>query len=166
MTKLSAWKMAGAVLLLWAATAIASQAQVFNVLVNFDGANGAQPYSALVQGVDGNFYGTTSLGGPADPCEKFGCGTLFQMTPGGSLATLHLTDADGSYPVAGLTVATDGNFYGTASSSGTNTWGTVFEVTKTGNLTTLYNFCAQINCADGGRPYGALIQATDGDFYG
>jgi hypothetical protein len=70
MTKLSAWKMAGAVLLLWAATAIASQAQVFNVLVNFDGANGAQPYSALVQGVDGNFYGTTSLGGPASRCPQ------------------------------------------------------------------------------------------------
>ena len=68
------------------------------------------PYAGLVQGTDGNFYGTTSEGGAN------GYGTVFKITPSGTLTTLHSFDVtDGAYPYAGLVQATDGNFYGTTS---------------------------------------------------
>jgi uncharacterized repeat protein (TIGR03803 family) len=101
MTKLSARAKAAAVLLLCVATAIASPAQTFETLVNFDGPNGATPvYPGLVQGLDVNLYGTT-LGGGANAS-----GTVFKMTPGGSLTTLYsfcsqTNCTDGSLPQAG-----------------------------------------------------------------
>src|SRR5271166_4710994 len=97
------------VVLLCAATGTALPAQTFTTLVSFNGANGAAPSgSSLVQGVDGNLYGTTSGGGANKN------GTVFKITPGGTLTTLYsFTGAtDGSAPGA-LVQATGGNFYGT-----------------------------------------------------
>jgi uncharacterized repeat protein (TIGR03803 family) len=83
-------------------------------------ADGSRPYSALVEGSDGNFYGTTELGGStygSGDCES-GCGTIYQVTPSGTFTTLYnfCTDQpscpDGLAPTAGLMQATDGNFYG------------------------------------------------------
>jgi uncharacterized repeat protein (TIGR03803 family) len=65
-----------AVVLMVLAVAIPSAAQTFTTLVNFNGTNGGYPYSALVQGTDGDLYGTTS-------------GTVFSITPGGALTTLY-----------------------------------------------------------------------------
>jgi len=118
-----------------------------------------------VQASDGNFYGTTFRGGAN------GYGMVFKITPGGTLITLHsFNGTDGSYSQAGLVQATDGNFYGTTSGGGTNCYpyecGTVFKITPNGTLTTLYNFCSQSNCSDGDNPTAALVQATDGNFYG
>src|SRR5260370_22190593 len=81
---------------------------------------------------------------------------------------------DGANPFAGLVQATDGNFYGTTSGDPANKpciisgidCGTVFKITPSGTLTTLYSFCSQNGCADGGAPNSALVQATDGNFYG
>jgi uncharacterized repeat protein (TIGR03803 family) len=128
--------------------------------------DGASP-AALVQGSDGNFYGTTSLGG------AYSHGTVFKITPWRSLTTLysfcsHSGCPDGFSPAAALVQATDGNFYGTTSSGGANGGGTVFRITPTGRLTTLYNFCSQSNCTDGKTPtgYAGVVQGTDGNFYG
>src|SRR5271166_1837884 len=166
-----------------AATAIASPAQTLTTLVSFDGTNGAGPQSYLIQGSDGNFYGTTMYGGANDaPACDFGilvgCGTVFKITPGGTLTTLYSFCAqsnctDGANPYGGLVQATDGNFYGTtyqggavANCGGIFGCGTVFKITPGGTLTTLYSFCAQSNCTDGVYPYAGLVQATDGNFYG
>jgi len=155
--------------------AIASPAQTFTTLVSFNRSNGADPYLGhLVQGFDGNFYGTTSKGGANGP------GTVFKITPSGTLTTIYSFCAqtnctDGAFPYGGLVLATNGNFYGTTlwGGSSTNTncsnccgCGTVFEITASGTLTTLYSFCVQTNCTDGTFPYAGLVQATNGNFYG
>jgi uncharacterized repeat protein (TIGR03803 family) len=169
-----------AVLALWAATAIALQAQTFTTLFDFGGLDGANPYSALVQGTGGNLYGTT-VGGGAYRVGGGG-GTIFKITPSGTLTTLYNFCAlsgctDGQGPAAGLVLATNGDFYGTTAHGGTNTacqaayesCGTIFEITPAGALTTLYNFCSQgsyPNCTDGWSPVAGLFQAANGDLYG
>jgi uncharacterized repeat protein (TIGR03803 family) len=129
-------------------------------------ADGKIPVGPLVQGTDGDLYGTTGVGGTG-PCS---CGTVFKITPSGALTTLHSFDlTDGDNPGAGLIQATDGNFYGTTYSGGTNnsncnsgSCGTVFKMTPAGTLTTLHSF----DYTDGANPQAALIQASDGNFYG
>jgi len=128
-------------------------------------ADGSSPEAGIVQDSDGNFYGTTLENG-AD-----GGGTIYRITPSGTLTTLHsfcsqANCADGASPFAGLIQANDGNFYGTTYGGGANRNGTVFRITPGGTLTTLYSFCSQANCADGAGPRGGLIQATDGNLYG
>jgi uncharacterized repeat protein (TIGR03803 family) len=75
-------------------------------------------------------------------------------------------NVDGNHPTAALIQATDGNLYGTTMNGGANNFGTVFKITTRGSLTTVYSFCEQPNCLDGGTPITPVIQATDGDFYG
>ena len=157
------WRTACAVLLLCAATTVALPAQTFTTLVNFDGTDGAAPYyMSLVQGTDGNLYGTTPDGG------AHGVGAVFKMTPSGTLTTLYsfcpqTGCSDGETPYAGLVLGADGNFYGTTYEGGAGIYGTVFKITSAGALTTLHSF----DDTDGAYPYGgALIQATNGSFYG
>lgn len=134
--------------------------------------DGDQPTAALVQGADGSFYGTTRVGGYVwGECadvrrEYIGCGTFFKITAGGILTTLHNFFGEGTMPIGGLTLGTDGNFYGTTSSGGANGGGTIFKITPKGELTKLYSFCAQSNCSDGSGPANSLTQGTDGNFYG
>ena len=128
--------------------------------------DGANPYATLVQGTDGNLYGTTARGGNS----SFN-GTLFKATKNGSLTTLYTfcslsNCSDGMQPFGPLVQATDGNFYGTTTSGQGQNSGTVFKITSAGALTTLYTFCALSKCADGVNPYGGVIQAIDGNFYG
>jgi uncharacterized repeat protein (TIGR03803 family) len=74
---------------------------------------------------------------------------------------------DGEHPYAGLVQGTDGHLYGiTTGSVDDSNYGTVFKITPSGTLTTLYHFCSQADCADGGLPQAALIPGTDGDFFG
>src|ERR1022692_3421552 len=133
--------------------------------------DGADASAGLVQATDGNLYGTTEDGG------AYGGGTVFKITPSGTLTTLYSFCAqsgctDGEYPVAGLVQATDGNFYGTTEYGGANSSGsgvnagTVFKITPSGTLTTLYNFCSQSNCTDGYFPCAGLVQATNDYLYG
>ena len=138
-----------------------------------DCSDGSQPYAGLVQGTDGNFYGTTYYGGPGT-CDNpshgtVSCGTVFKITPTGALTTLHsFVSTDGGNPDAGLVEGTDGNFYGTTpygGANGTND-GTIFKITPSGTLTSLYSFCSESGCTDGGQPNAALIQDSNGLFYG
>ncbi len=128
--------------------------------------------SSLVQATNGDFYGTTEWGSTGTACEvAIGCGAVFKLTPGGELTTLHTfcsqsNCADGSNPVAGLIVASNGDLYGTTGGGGANSDGTVFKMTPSGTLTTIYSFCAQPNCADGNGPVAGLVQASNGDLYG
>lgn len=125
-------------------------------------ADGISPYTGLTAGADGNLYGITSGGGAN------GYGTIFKLTRAGSLTTLHsFSGSDGScsYGCASMIQAASGNFYGVTLYGGTNNWGTVFEVSSSGTFQTLYNFCSQLSCADGGNP-NSLVQASDGNFYG
>jgi uncharacterized protein (TIGR03437 family) len=129
--------------------------------------------TSLIQGTDGDLYGTTLQGG-AGTCliagTNYGCGTVFKITPSGSLTTLYSFCSqsgctDGNSPYGALVQATNGDLYGTTG-GGTNGYGTIFKITPGGTLTTLYSFCPKAGCMDGNSPYGALVQATNGNFYG
>jgi len=144
---------------------------VFTRLHSFDFTDGSLP-NGLVQGSDGDLYGTTTNGGSSNSpnCSSgpggIECGTIFKITPGGAFTTLHSFNHDDGYePYAGLVQATDGNFYGTTFGGGTNGWGTIFEITPAGVLTTLYSFAASSGLSGYG-PQTALVQDTNGDFYG
>ena len=118
----------------------------------------------LVQGIDGNFYGTTK-GGVSDD------GTVFKMTPGGVLTTLvEFTGTTGSnkgrWSHAGLVQGSDGNFYGTTSQGGASDMGTVFKLTPGGVLTTLVEFTGTTGSNKGRIPDAGLVQGSDGNFYG
>jgi uncharacterized repeat protein (TIGR03803 family) len=180
LSKLNRRSSASALLLfvLCATTTIPLSAQTFTSLARFDRKDGAVPMGSLVQGLNGNLYGTT-----ADAGARTG-GTIFEVTPGGRLTLLHSfcaqeTCADGGAPYAGLALANDGKFYGTAAAGGvrvrggdcngtvSGSCGIVFEIDAASNeYTKIYNFCSQANCADGGDPQAALVQAADGNFYG
>jgi len=132
-----------AVFLFCATTAIAAPAQTFTTLVNFDDGNdGGAPLASLIQATDGNFYGTTAAGGAYNDfiCNGEGCGTVFKITPAGTLTTLYSFCAkagcpDGTGP-RGLVLGANGNFYGITEFGGTCTseggCGTVFKITPGG----------------------------------
>ena len=125
-------------------------------------------FNTLVQGLDGNLYGTAFQGGTSSQ------GTVFKATPAGTSTTLYNFDSTrpclgttqncGAVPYAGLVLGTDGNFYGTTYEGGDNGgYGTVFQITPGGVLSILYSF---FGGGDGGYPEAALVRATDGKFYG
>jgi uncharacterized repeat protein (TIGR03803 family) len=130
------------------------------VLYSFDGTNGGEPLGPLVQGSDGNFYGTTASGGS-------GTGVVFKVTPTGALTVLHPLNGTthGGLPESGVVQATDGNFYGVSTSGGMSTncngCGTIFRVTATGNYQVLYDF----DNITGASPFD-LLQHTNGLLYG
>jgi uncharacterized repeat protein (TIGR03803 family) len=135
-------------------------------LYSFTGeVDGASPSAGLIQGSEGNFYGTTQFGG------AHGEGNVFELTPSGTLTTLYSfcsTDycEDGQWPIAGVIQGAHGNFYGTTYYGGAGVYGTVFQLTPSGTLTILYSFCSQNGCTDGAEPAAGVIQGTDGSFYG
>ncbi len=129
-------------------------AGVETVLFTFSKSSDGLTVEGVIQGKDGNFYGTTLDGGTK------GLGTVFKLTPAKVKTILHsfgTASGDGSNPTAPLIQATDGNFYGTTNE-------TVFKITPQGALTTLY-----INPPTGIvgiQPRAPLFQASDGNFYG
>jgi len=155
MNKFNGWKMALLVFLFLVATAIVAPAQTFKTLVNFDGTDGQYPQlMPLVQGTDGNFYGTTPEGGNS---SGTGSGTIFKLSPEGNLTVFHsFAGPDGAEPLGGLIQAIDGHFYGTTSSGGTGNLGTVFRIDEGGQLTTMYSFSA----SGAYIPDAPLIQAA------
>ena len=131
------------------------------VLYSFAGvpADGVDPQAGLIQGSDGNFYGTTNHGGNNDD------GTVFKITPQGQETILHSFGFgnDGADLYAGLIQGSDGNLYGTTYQGGTTNSGTVFKITPQGHETVLYSFAGG---NDGLFPTAALIQGSDGNLYG
>jgi uncharacterized repeat protein (TIGR03803 family) len=140
--------------------------------------NGIYPYGGLVQGKDGNFYGTTTAGGNAAAvCNgTLGCGVIFKITPAGKYTVLHRFNGalakppEGGGPGGRLLLASDGNFYGTTYSGGLvqnfANQGTIFAVSPSCGFTTLYMFDNIHGMTDGANPYAGLIQGKDGSFYG
>jgi uncharacterized repeat protein (TIGR03803 family) len=142
-----------------AAISTVAHAQTFSVLYNF-GTHSDDPtnpqYSGIVaQGRDGNLYS-------AAPGGTDGVGAMFKITPAGALTVPYTFDL-AVEPYGGLTLGTDGNFYGTTNSGGTANLGTVFKVTPGGKLTVLHNFT---NSGDGAYPYAPPVEGADGNFYG
>ena len=166
--KLNWGKRACAVFVLGAMTAIGLPAQTFTTLFKFDGTDGGQPQATLVQATNGALYGTTSAGGASN------VGTVFKITPGGRLTTLHsfcsqTNCTDGVAP-NGLVQATAGDLYGTTSRGGVNGYGTVFKITPSGTLTTLYSFCSQgvypyCTAANKARNSNAAVETLMGTVY-
>jgi uncharacterized repeat protein (TIGR03803 family) len=156
--------------------------------------DGAIPMAELIQGADGNYYTTTSIGGagtcPGEVEDQIpGCGAVVKITPAGTLSVLYSfpydtstsTAPNGWFPQAGLVQGKDGNFYGVATeggiggeacadTTGLSGCGTVFKLTKTGTLTVLHSFCGGSGCGslatDGAEPTGRMVFGASGDLYG
>jgi uncharacterized repeat protein (TIGR03803 family) len=125
--------------------------------------DGCAPHAGLVQGSDGNFYGTTCFCG-SNSCVD-GCGTVFRIDSNGNYTNLHtFAGTDGANPEALLIQGSDGNFYGTTFEGGTANLGTVFKISPSGVLTTLYSFGSR--SMDAYWPSAGLVQGSDGNFYG
>ena len=146
-------------------------AQTFTVLTSLSevappGGGGNLVWS-LVQGFDGNFYGTTQGGGGTCANNPFAtCGTVFKVTPTGTLSIVHEfcqnACTDGGAPFSGLILSPSGNFYGTTTQDLVNHGGTLYEMTPTGTVTTLHSFTG----GNGeGTPYGPVVRGS-GAFYG
>jgi uncharacterized repeat protein (TIGR03803 family) len=131
----------------------------FITQVSFTGTNGSSPRGALAEGTDGKFYGTTSNGGTNSS------GTVFVLSPEGGLKSLYsFSDgADGSIPVAGLTLGDDGVLYGVATAGGVNRQGTAFRIAADGQLVPLHSFAGG---NEGTMPDAALLEMTPGNFLG
>lgn len=136
---------------------------VLTTIYTFNGGNDI--FGGFIQATDGNLYASSA----------YENGSIFKVTLDGVVTTLYSFCSiivkgicvDGQQPYGALIQASDGNFYGTTFlGGGTKSDGTIFKLTPKGVLTTLYNFCSQTNCDDGSAPYGGLVQATDGWFYG
>ncbi len=133
---------------------------IFTMLHSFVGSDGANPYAGLLQGADGNLYGTATYGG------AIGGGTFFKTdTTGATFTVLHSFDGShGAAPTASLIQGPDGKLYGTTFYGGVDAYGTIFQTDTTGaTFTTLHIFEVY---GDGGNPYASLVQGTDGFLYG
>jgi uncharacterized repeat protein (TIGR03803 family) len=158
-----------AVVLLVSASGVFNvNAQTVTILYSFGSyrTDGQGPLGGLVQGSDGNFYGTTSGGGTGTNCPagSLGCGTVYRISPSGSETVLYSFagyPTDGHGP-NGLVQGSDGNFYGTTLVGGGSDYGTVFRISPSGNETNLYSFTLAL----GDYPQVGLVLGSDGNFYG
>ena len=143
-------------------TAASARAVTLSTLYSFSsGSDGANPHAGLVQALNGNYYGTTAYGSGITYW-----GTIFQMTPDGTLTTLYTFSggADGEFPQADLIQGSDGALYGSAA-GGASGQGTVFRVATNGAFTSLISFTGT-NGPYLGTSANALAQGNDGNLYG
>jgi hypothetical protein len=154
------WKFILPAVLLCAAVA---QAQTLTPLADFSRSTGGGPGAPMIQGLDGNFYGTAGDAGIGEH------GAVFIATPGGTLSDLFSfckapTCPTGANPSLSLLQVSNGDFFGFT--LGTSDNGTLFKLSPTGDLiNNLHTFCAT-TCTDGQMPRANLIQARNGDLYG
>jgi len=139
---------------------------VLTALHEFSGTDGSNPSSSLVEVSPGELYGTTSQGGANN------LGTIFKVTAMGVQTTLVEFEGTsgtslGALPLSGLIKDASNNLYGTTSEGGADDLGTIFKVTTTGTLTTLFEFTGDTGAVLGAKPsYAPLLLATDGLLYG
>jgi uncharacterized repeat protein (TIGR03803 family) len=143
--------------------------------------DGVAPIGSLAFDTAGNLYGTTNGGGSGSGCHgqngAYGCGTVFELTPGAKgkwtervLHSFTSNGRDGLYPFAGATLGAADKLYGTTNQGGDLNYGTVFELTPNGNgrwsEKIVYSFCSLSGCADGAYPLGTPILDDAGNLYG
>ena len=133
----------------------------YTTLYTFTRGGDGSVASGLTRGSDGNFYGTSYGGANA-------AATIFRITPAGGFTVLYTFAGDGvgnseGYLASGLTLGSDGNFYGSSPYGGTGMEGLVYRLTPAGDYTVLYSFGGG---ADGRFPGGRLVEGKDGNFYG
>ena len=133
---------------------------VYNIVKNLSySTDGANPYGALMQNNDDNFYGVTRGGGSK------GAGVIYKITTSGAYSVIHHLDgtAEGSTSSSALVKGDDNNLYALCSVGGKNNMGTVFKVSTSGALTVLEDF----NGADifGNTPYSSFIKGKDSAYY-
>ena len=139
-------------------TPLGALTTIYNFCSNTNCTDGAYPTGGLVQGANGDFYGTTFNGGANN------WGVVFQITPAGKLTVLHsfiIENGNSDNPTGPLVQASNGKFYG-LTQGGAKGYGTVYEITDCGKFRTIHRFLG----SDGSLPLGALMQATDGNLYG
>jgi uncharacterized repeat protein (TIGR03803 family) len=137
----------------------------FTTLYAFAGGDdGAGPQAGLIVDKAGNFYGTTRSGGGSSRCGAYGCGTVFELAPGGSETVLYAFtgESDGAEPYGGVVADKDGNLYGTAITGG-NADGVVFEVSPGGHESVLHTFEGP---DDGAWPEAGVILGRSERLYG
>ena len=150
---------------------IALDGSNYSLLHSFDGGNGENPEGTLIVGTDGNLYGTTLQGGSGNR------GIIFRLTTAGAVTTLYsfpslsafntsglAINATGANPRAGLFLAADGNYYGTAYQGGTTGYGTLFKMTPAGAVTVVHAFAGPLGSA--GFPLSSVTQDAAGNLYG
>ncbi len=163
MKRISFFAIAVSLTLCFAAELLSAQVTVTPVHA-FSGPDGGNPRAPLVKGSDGNFYGTTALGG-SGTVNPFG--TVFRVSSNGSFTSLYSFSfqVTGDQPFAGVIQASDGNFYGTTRGSGSYN-GNIFRITPSGTFTELHAFGGFFGGDDGAHPEAELVQASDGNLYG
>lgn len=129
------------------------------------GADGANPYSALVQDAGGNLYGTTAFGGGVTSSFPSGCGVVFKIDTGGTFSVVHTFTGrrDGATPYGGVILDSSGNLYGTAEFGTSFNDGVVYRIDTTGQFKTLYTFEGGTG---GANPYAGLFRDSNGNLYG
>lgn len=142
----------------------------FSVIHDFDGDDGSTPQGRLIIGADGQIYGTTMIGGSADR------GTIYRISTAGVFESLYsfprlsaftagvATNATGANPRAGLLLASDGNYYGTAFQGGPTGHGTVYRMTPAGAVSVVHAFVGPLSA--GVRPLASVSQDAAGNLYG
>lgn len=146
-------------------TTLATAAIQEQVIYSFAGADGSSPTSNLLRDFNGNLYGTTSSGGSQ------GAGTVFELSPNGgdwTEQTLYTFQggSDGSDPSSGLIADSAGNLYGETAGGGSQSNGTIYELSPSGSnwtKTTLYSF---VDASTGMFPNGGLLFDSNGNLYG
>jgi uncharacterized repeat protein (TIGR03803 family) len=135
----------------------------FSTIFSFNGDTGDQPAASLLVGRDGNLYGVTMFGGKYDSMAPQGHGTVFKITPRGSLGTLVMfNQSNGENPCGRLVQTDDGSLYGTTVFGGDSGQGTIFQVTSNG----LFKRVLSFDRNNGAVAWGGLTLGTDGNLYG
>ncbi|MGA8763788.1 MAG: choice-of-anchor tandem repeat GloVer-containing protein [Candidatus Sulfotelmatobacter sp.] len=140
-----------------------------HILYTFqDGADGAEPGSAVVFDTAGNLYGTAAIGGNTTTCNSpYGCGTIYELSPSSGVWTesvIHIFEcgAGGCFPNSGLTIDSLGNLYGNMSAAGANGYGYVYKLSPQTGGGFKFNSIYSFDLVHGGQPEGTLLFAGGG----